>query len=250
MRKLLTAVAVVLISTSAQADVHEVTFGGSTWRIEIPGKCRDLSCIRVSEKDKAPPPRARKATKPVKSAATPAPAMGPKVATPKVAVPPPVASPAAVAAMPASAPANVAKTDSKIESAPAEDSRLPLLIVEDATPAPQAAANKPRPELRTEPVPAESSPLGLWLTEKGEGRVRIEPCGPALCGHTDGKPNEKILINMRLTQKNRWNGKINDVRAGGTYLAQMSLTNADALRVEGCAFGGMFCGSQTWTRVQ
>jgi uncharacterized protein (DUF2147 family) len=30
----------------------------------------------------------------------------------------------------------------------------------------------------------------------------------------------------------------------------MSLKNADALRIEGCAFGGLFCGSQTWTRAQ
>jgi uncharacterized protein (DUF2147 family) len=123
-----------------------------------------------------------------------------------------------------------------------------LLIVEDASP---AATPFPPEEPKTEPAKAvEPSPIGLWLTEKGEGRVRIEPCGQALCGHTDGKPNENILINMRLTQKNRWNGKINDLRAGGTYLAQMSLKNADALRIEGCAFGGLFCGSQTWTRAQ
>jgi len=137
-------------------------------------------------------------------------------------------------------------TEPRIELQPTDDRRQSLLIVEDATPAPQLAAVEPR----SEPDSAEPSPLGVWLTEKGEGRVRIEPCGPALCGYADGNPNEKILINMRLTQKNRWNGKINDLRAGGTYLAQMSLTSAGALRIEGCAFGGLFCGSQTWTRAQ
>lgn len=244
MRKLLMAVAAVLMSTAAQAEVHEVKFGGSTWRIEIPGKCRELSCIHVSEKEKTPPP-ARKAAKPVKSAtpsatAAPPTTAVPKVAAPAVAAPPP--PPAAVAAVP---PGTAPRTEPKIESAPADDPRTSLLIVEDATP--QAAAIEPR----IEPVyVAEPSPLGVWLTEKGEGRVRIEECGQALCGYTDAKPNEKILINMRLTQKNRWNGKINDLRAGSTYMAQMSLTKADALRVEGCAFGGLFCGSQTWTRAQ
>jgi uncharacterized protein (DUF2147 family) len=248
MRKLLTAVAVALISTAAQAEVHEVTFGRSTWRIEIPGKCRELSCIHVSEQDKSPP-RARKAAKPVKSASPSGTVAAPNATAPKIATPTvsaaPVAPPASVAAVPPSVP----KTEPKIETQPtaADDPRTSLLIVEDATPARQAAATEPR----IEPAyVAEPSPLGLWLTEKGEGRVRIEQCGQALCGHTDGKPTEKILVNMRSTQKNRWQGKINDLRAGSTYMAQMSLTNADALRVEGCAFGGLFCGSQTWIRAQ
>jgi uncharacterized protein (DUF2147 family) len=29
----------------------------------------------------------------------------------------------------------------------------------------------------------------------------------------------------------------------------MSLKSADTLRVQGCAFGGMVCGGQTWTRA-
>jgi hypothetical protein len=252
MRKLLAAAAFALISASAQAEVHEFRFGGSTWRVQISGKCRDLSCVRVSEEKAAA--RARKAAKPVKSAAPSPVAAAPKPAAPKVATPaataPPVAAPSATTPVPSSAPATIAKAEPQIEPAPAEDPRLPLLIVEDATPAPQPAATEPRIEPTIPAASAEPSPLGVWLTEKGEGMVRIEPCGAALCGHTEGKPSEKILINMRLTQKNRWNGKINDVRAGGTYMAQMSLTNADALRIEGCAFGGLFCGSQTWTRAQ
>jgi len=27
------------------------------------------------------------------------------------------------------------------------------------------------------------------------------------------------------------------------------MKGADTLRVQGCAFGGMFCGGQTWSRV-
>jgi uncharacterized protein (DUF2147 family) len=27
------------------------------------------------------------------------------------------------------------------------------------------------------------------------------------------------------------------------------LKGSDSLRVQGCAFGGMFCGGQTWSRV-
>jgi uncharacterized protein (DUF2147 family) len=27
------------------------------------------------------------------------------------------------------------------------------------------------------------------------------------------------------------------------------MKDTDSLRVQGCAFGGVFCGGQTWTRV-
>ena len=83
--------------------------------------------------------------------------------------------------------------------------------------------------------------MGIGVTDVG---------GPGTVKAVSVMPNDKILINMRATQKNRWSGKINDVRAGRTYLAQMSLTRPDALRVEGCALGGLFCGSQTWTRAE
>ena len=118
------------------------------------------------------------------------------------------------------------------------------------------AAEEPKPAARpvepeAEPVKAaEPSPVGVWATEKNEGKVRIVECGSALCGHTDGKPSEKVLINMQPGAKNRWNGKIHDIRSGSTYTSHMSLKTENKLRVEGCAFGGLFCGGQTWTRIQ
>ena len=44
--------------------------------------------------------------------------------------------------------------------------------------------------------------------------------------------------------------KIQDVRSGSIYASHMSLKGDNKLRVEGCAFGGLFCGGQTWTRIQ
>ncbi len=34
-----------------------------------------------------------------------------------------------------------------------------------------------------------------------------------------------------------------------TYDSTIAMKGTDTLRVQGCAFGGMFCGGQTWTRV-
>ena len=36
---------------------------------------------------------------------------------------------------------------------------------------------------------------------------------------------------------------------GRTYMSHIEMHNANTLRVEGCAFGGMFCGGQNWKRV-
>jgi uncharacterized protein (DUF2147 family) len=96
----------------------------------------------------------------------------------------------------------------------------------------------------------EPSPIGLWQTEGNQGRVRIEACGQALCGHTEGKPNEKVLIDMVKATSTRWNGRINDIRNGRVYTSFIQLKSANSLRVEGCAFGGLFCGGETWARVQ
>jgi uncharacterized protein (DUF2147 family) len=99
---------------------------------------------------------------------------------------------------------------------------------------------------------AAATPLGIWMTEKKEGKVRIEQCGANLCGYsmnakTDAN-GEKVLINMK-PGNNKWAGKIFDPNSGSTYDSTIALKGSDTLRVQGCAFGGMFCGGQTWTRV-
>jgi uncharacterized protein (DUF2147 family) len=107
------------------------------------------------------------------------------------------------------------------------------------------------------PAPAASrpasSPLGIWQTEEKEGLVRIEACGSNLCGYSvDAKTNqngEKILIDMRPVDDAKWGGRIHDPKSGSNYDSTIALKGPDSLRVQGCAFGGMFCGGQTWSRM-
>ena len=113
------------------------------------------------------------------------------------------------------------------------------------------------------------SPIGEWITEDGEGRVRIIPCGPALCGVVaGGNPNDTdrhnpdpakrnrpvdgmtVLIDMKPAKNNHWEGQIYNAKNGKTYASNISLKSADVLRVEGCVFGGLFCGGQDWTRAK
>ncbi|OCK60559.1 DUF2147 domain-containing protein [Bradyrhizobium sp. LMTR 3] len=202
-------------------------------------------------------PQAAPETAPAPTAPAPAEAAAPATA-PAPAAPAP-AAPAAAAAAPSSTTAAIAPAD-----APAPASAAPAAppVQQNAAPAvpsaPVAAPAPPPPQQKQAAAPAASaappanSPLGVWLTEEKEGKVRIEPCGPNLCGYSvDKKSNqngEQVLINMK-PGKDKWSGRIFDPNTGSTYDSTIALKGTDSLRVQGCAFGGMFCGGQTWTRV-
>jgi uncharacterized protein (DUF2147 family) len=214
--------------------------------------------------------------------ANPAPAPAP-VAAPPAAEQAPVQAPTAVAP-PAPPPPPAATAN----NAPAEDAMVPppqpapsaaptvaaVPPVPPPPPAPTVAAAPPAPPPPPAPAPAPApvqsaavappapaatptrdlnSPLGIWLTEEKEGKVRIEQCGSNLCGYSvDSKSNqngEQVLINMKPGKDQKWSGRILDPNTGSTYDSTIALKGTDRLRVQGCAFGGMFCGGQTWTRV-
>jgi uncharacterized protein (DUF2147 family) len=125
-------------------------------------------------------------------------------------------------------------------------SPAPSVAVE-APPAPAAApitAPQPAPAAA---APAPTTPLGIWATEENKGNVRIEECGQNRCGYAV-KTGKKILINMKQ-QASKWTGTIHDPDSGRNYDSTIAMKGSNALRVQGCAFGGMFCGGQTWKRV-
>jgi uncharacterized protein (DUF2147 family) len=151
---------------------------------------------------------------------------------------------------------------------PPDPVTAPALSPPAIAPAPQVQ-QQPAPAPRPEPQPAvaavtpalapppaapqaANSPLGVWLTEGKEGKVRIEQCGANLCGYSIDKKSdqnrEQVLINMK-PGKDKWSGRIFDPNSGSTYDSTIALKGSNNLRVQGCAFGGMFCGGQTWTRV-
>jgi hypothetical protein len=240
MNKLAFATALLLATTSAQAG-SGISFeiDGQRVRIESPRGCNALSCIQISapgfkgrlgdidlkgfgSKDKdddvsTPAPATTTTTTP---ATTTAPAPAPVAAAP---VAPVAAAPAPAPAPVAAAPAPVVTNDIAPAPAPA--------------PAPVAAA----------PVVVADSPIGVWATEENKGNVRIEQCGTNLCGYAV-KTNERILINMKPSDA-KWVGRIHDPDSGRNYDSTIAMRGPNALRVQGCAFGGMFCGGQTWKRV-
>lgn len=269
------AIAVLLLASTVAQAQYTFEYGGRTITIDpdrgtvsIPGVYdntgkKDRAPKKAPQQAKTAPPGGSETVAP----AAPAPAPAEQVAAPVAAPPPAAPAPAAPAVAsrsePSTATAVAVPTDNVVPVAPAapapapqvQQSAAPAVVPAPApvaAPAPPPAPQKQAAAPATSTVPAPNSPLGIWLTEEKEGKVRIEQCGPNLCGYSvDKKSNqngEQVLINMK-PGKEKWSGRIFDPNTGSTYDSTIALKGTDSLRVQGCAFGGMFCGGQTWTRV-
>lgn len=275
MKKLLAIAALLLASTAAQAQ-YTFEYGGRTIRVDpdrgtvsIPG-VYDNSGRKAKRSRNEDTDRSRKSPQQAKTdsqqsapdAAAPAPseqAAAPAATAPVPAAPAPVAPATASTTEPSTTTAAATPADTVTTSPPAppappvQQEAAPVAKPADA-PAPVVAAVPPTaPAPTPAAVQAANSPLGLWLTEEKEGKVRIEQCGANLCGYSvDKKSNqngEQVLINMKPAKDAKWSGRILDPNTGSTYDSTIALKGSDSLRVQGCAFGGVFCGGQTWTRV-
>jgi uncharacterized protein (DUF2147 family) len=96
-------------------------------------------------------------------------------------------------------------------------------------------------------------PLGEWESDGAKGTVRIERCGPSLCGFAlteASNRGESVLVNMKPKTHDVWTGSIYSRSSGSTYYATMTLKNSGRLHVEACALGRFWCSGNDWTRVE
>jgi uncharacterized protein (DUF2147 family) len=107
-----------------------------------------------------------------------------------------------------------------------------------------------------------SALFGEWWTPGFNARVRIEPCGDAVCGRivwmwdetpkdiVDQRPliGRTIIEGMRAQGENRWTGgRLYNPEDGNDYKGQLQLQSTTRLRVEGCVL--FICRQQIWRRV-
>src|SRR6266478_5359178 len=271
MKKLFAIAAFLLASTAAQAQ-YTFEYGGRTSRIDpdrgtvsIPGvydntgntgrRTKRSRSDQDSDRPRKQAPQEAK-TEPQAPEATPAAPVATEQA-PAPARPSPEPSTATARVAPSSdtitstqSPVSAPTPQVQPDAVPATRRPEPAPVV--ATAPSSAPVQSPQAAPATTAVQSANSPLGVWLTEEKEGKVRIEQCGSNLCGYSvDAKSNqngEKVLINMK-PGKDKWSGRIYDPNTGSTYDSTIALKGSDSLRVQGCAFGGMFCGGQTWSRV-
>jgi uncharacterized protein (DUF2147 family) len=277
MKKCLAIALLLLASTTAQAQYtfqyegRTITIDPDRGTVSIPGVYDNTGkkVKRSRSEDGEREPHGKKAPQQAKTEPKAAPAAAAPAASapteqavaPAPAAPAPALPATAPRSEPSTATATIAPADSAAPAAAApnpqmQPSAAPLAQPEPATvaaPAPPAPAPQKQAAAPAASTAALSnSPLGVWLTEEKEGKVRIEQCGANLCGYSvDRKSNqngEQVLINMK-PGKDKWSGRIFDPNSGSTYDSTIAMKGTDTLRVQGCALGGMFCGGQTWTRV-
>ncbi len=267
MRTLFVIAAFLLANTAAHAQ-YTFDYGGRTITIDpdrgtvsIPGVYDNTGKKAKRSRDDQDSDRPRKQapqqakTDPQAPAAAPPQPQAPATTAIEPSPVPAVAAPATAAVVPAATatqPPPSAPVPQVQQDPPAAAALPPAPAPTVATRAApvQTPAQKPQAVV---PAAAANSPLGVWLTEEKEGKVRIEQCGPNLCGYSvDAKSNqngEQVLINMKPARDSQWSGRILDPNSGSTYDSTIALKGSDRLRVQGCAFGGMFCGGQTWSRL-
>jgi uncharacterized protein (DUF2147 family) len=101
-----------------------------------------------------------------------------------------------------------------------------------------------------------ADPTGIWTRSDGNSRIRIAPCGNALCGtitwlkdpnSSAAKVGQRVLYEMTPSGQNVWTGKAFNPADGRTYSGTMTLSG-NALTTRGCVLGGVICRSVNWTR--
>ena len=96
---------------------------------------------------------------------------------------------------------------------------------------------------------------GVWARESGESKVRIAPCGGALCGTitwlksatSKAKIGERVFFDMKPDGDDVWAGKAYNPEDGKTYTGKMTLSG-NTLTTSGCVLGGLICKSVNWAR--
>ncbi|MFO1089981.1 MAG: DUF2147 domain-containing protein [Hyphomicrobiales bacterium] len=126
------------------------------------------------------------------------------------------------------------------------------------------------------PAWAAATPEGLWAAgDNGESKIRIEPCGEALCGtivwlaepnEANGQPkidsknpdpalrNQPLIGTMIIkdlkpsaSKKGQWDGQIYNPEDGNTYSVYVR-PNGGSLDVQGCLT--IFCQTKNWPKAE
>jgi uncharacterized protein (DUF2147 family) len=115
------------------------------------------------------------------------------------------------------------------------------------------------------------TPIGLWDTPVDHGRIRVEPCGPQICGYVvsstrlTAEPDQKDIRNenpalrartvqnlkvveVKESEPGAWKGWVYDPSSGRTYRVTLRMAPGDHVELTGCLIGPL-CRTQSWTRA-
>jgi uncharacterized protein (DUF2147 family) len=117
-----------------------------------------------------------------------------------------------------------------------------------------------------------ADPNGIWLSADGDVKMKVAPCGGAICSTVSwlkspndeaGKPKfdknnpdaakrsrpivgSQIIVGMKPDGANSWSGQIYNAEDGKTYSGSFTLTGANSAEIKGCL--AIFCKTKAWAR--
>ncbi|MBS0249103.1 MAG: DUF2147 domain-containing protein [Proteobacteria bacterium] len=98
--------------------------------------------------------------------------------------------------------------------------------------------------------------FGTWLRDDGDARVRVTPCGYAICAinlwiRDPKKQGEKVgdRLEFRIKPDGKgWSGKAYDPQRKLTFSATLS-AEGETMTTKGCMVAGLICRTTTWRRL-
>ena len=58
------------------------------------------------------------------------------------------------------------------------------------------------------------------------------------------------VLGLKPSGDGQWTGSLYDAEDGRTYTGKLNIVDERHVKVSGCVLGGLFCQTQTWTRVK
>lgn len=97
--------------------------------------------------------------------------------------------------------------------------------------------------------------VGNWQRSDGTSRIRMAPCGDAVCGHitwlksadSPAKVGQRVFTGMK-PDGGGWSGSAFNPEDGKTYSGKASVSGG-SMTTKGCALGGLICKSVSWSRM-
>lgn len=88
---------------------------------------------------------------------------------------------------------------------------------------------------------------GNWKTQAGDTAAIGGGSSFSITLKT-GKYAGKTIGSLKAAGKNKYTGTITDPKDDKTYSGKATLSGS-SLKMSGCVLGGLFCKSQTWTKL-
>lgn len=97
--------------------------------------------------------------------------------------------------------------------------------------------------------------IGTWQRADGNSRIRMTPCGDAVCGSitwlkssdTPAKVGQRVFSGLKQ-DGDGWSGSAFNPEDGKTYAGKATVSGATMV-TKGCVLGGLICKSVSWSRV-